>query len=312
MNSSGDDSTSILYDITFIITVCGSVLSCLAAAILVFVLKLYRRVVYRLALYQVLASLAFAIVEVLQAVLIDKFYSPASCAAIGWLTLYAQWMKLLFTAWVTLHIFCFGVFRKTLKLEVLYVATSLIVPAVIASVPLVTSTYGPMRVTRTSSLCYIFGNETKDIAAVERLVLWDVPALITLFAASIAMISMVLKLTNKVCRSRLKYTSLDEGDQFSKALRHLIPLAAFPILFFVFIIPQLALNIFLAITTTPSRELFFVALTFISLWSLASGVTLIVHITIAKCFPKMRKQKRNTAENISLYTSHSSSTARPA
>lgn len=311
MNSSSDVGTKILYNITFAITVCGSVLACLAAVILVLVLRLYRRVVYRLALYQVLASLTFAVVEVFQAVLINAAYSSDSCTAIGWLTLYAQWMKLLFTAWVTLHIFCFAVFHKTLKLEMLYVATSLTLPAVIACVPLITRTYGPMSVTQTTSLCYIFGNDTNDIAAVERFILWDGPALITLFAASIAMLFMVLKLTNRVCHaSRLKYSSLDESDQFSKALQQLLPLAAFPILFFIFIIPQLALNIYLATSATPSNVLFFVALAFISLWSLASGVSLIVHVCVVKCLPKIRRKHKKNAENASgLSPTHQSSTS---
>ena len=281
MNSSSDISAAAIFsDILFFVTVCGSVLVCLVAAILVLTLRLYKRVVYRLALYQVLASLAFAIVEVLQAILVNDLYNSESCAAIGWLTVYTQWMKLLFTVWATLHIFCFGVFHKTLRLEVLYVVTSLLVPAVIASVPLTTNTYGRMHLGNIASLCYIFGNETDNIdiaAVIERLVLWDGPAMIILFAASTAMAVMVLKLTHKVCW-RLKCDSLTEGDQFWKALKQLLPLAAFPMLFFIFIIPQLALNIYLATTPTANKVLFLVAIAFISLWSLASGVTLIVHI----------------------------------
>ena len=65
------------------------------------------------------------------------------CVAVGWMILYAEWMKLLFTIWVTFHLFCFGVLHKNLKkLEVLYVVTSLLVPALIAIVPLVTHAYG--------------------------------------------------------------------------------------------------------------------------------------------------------------------------
>ena len=300
MNSSGDISNAVLSDKLFLVPACGSVLICLVAAILVLALRLYKRVVYRLALYQVLASLAFAIVEVLQSILVSDYHSSESCAAIGWLTVYTQWMKLLFTVWVTLHIFCFGVFHKTLRLEVLYVVTSLLVPAVIASVPLTTNTYGRVRLSDKASFCYIFGNETDNTAAViERLVLWDGPAMIILFAASTAMAAMVLKLTHKV-GWRMKYDSLAEGDQFWKALKQLLPLAAFPILFFIFIMPQLAMDIYLATTPTANKVLFLVAIAFISLWSLTSGVTLIVHICIAKRCSKGRQ--RNDSEHISLNT----------
>ena len=58
-------------------------------------------------------------------------YGP-DCVAIEWFSFYARWVKLLFTMWVAVHIFCFGVFQKNLKkLEALYVVTSLLVPAVI-------------------------------------------------------------------------------------------------------------------------------------------------------------------------------------
>ena len=55
-----------------------------------------------------------------------KLYDRA-CIALGWFSMYSQWMKLLFTVWVTFHLFCFGVLHKNLKkFEVLYVVTSLI------------------------------------------------------------------------------------------------------------------------------------------------------------------------------------------
>ncbi|KAL5509140.1 hypothetical protein EMCRGX_G004450 [Ephydatia muelleri] len=128
----------------------ASVLVCLLAAILVLCLKLYRMGVYRLALYQVLASLVFAMGQALQIIFVDYDqnseegirYDPL-CTTMGWLVVYTSWVKLLFTMWVTFHVFCFAVLHKNLKkLEVLYVVTSLLVPVVIAAVPLITGTYG--------------------------------------------------------------------------------------------------------------------------------------------------------------------------
>ena len=84
-----------------------SVVVCLVAAILVLLLKLYGKLVYRLALYQVLSALAMASVEALQVVLINYEKSPNNypirrfCTAIGFLVQYTIWMKLLFTMWVT-------------------------------------------------------------------------------------------------------------------------------------------------------------------------------------------------------------------
>ena len=56
------------------------------------------------------------------------------CIVVGLLVMYTEWMKLLFTMWVTFHLFCFAVLHKNLKkLEVLYIVTSLLVPALIAA-----------------------------------------------------------------------------------------------------------------------------------------------------------------------------------
>ena len=139
-----------------------SVLICLLAAVLVFGLQLYTKVVYRLALYQVLASLALATVAVLQTIFINYSKNPQVygrvCRVIGYLDLYSEWTKLLFTMWVTFHLFCFVVLHKNQKkLEVLYIVTSLLVPALIAAIPLVTQTYG---LSSGGAMCYIYKNDS--------------------------------------------------------------------------------------------------------------------------------------------------------
>eukprot|EP00731_Ephydatia_muelleri_P020683 Em0013g410a len=145
-----------------------SALVCLLAVILVFRLKLYKKVVYRLALYQVLASLILATVAALQVIVVNDRKNPIVygrvCVAIGWFLMYSQWMKLLFTTWVTFHLFCFAVLHiNWKKLEVLYVVTSLLVPTIIAAVPLVTSSYGP---SADGVICNIYANNSS--APIER------------------------------------------------------------------------------------------------------------------------------------------------
>lgn len=101
--------------------------------------------------------------------------------------------------------------------------TSLLVPALIAAVPLVTHTYW---LSPGGNSCYIYeDNETGD-AFIENLALWDGPAMLILIAASIAMVAIVIKLAGQVCRIS-KYKSITDGDQFTKALKQLLPLANF-------------------------------------------------------------------------------------
>ena len=67
------------------------------AAILVLRQKLYKRLVYRLALYQVLSALVMGFVFVMQVMFINYDDSPNIhvCTVFGFLVLYTEWMKLL-------------------------------------------------------------------------------------------------------------------------------------------------------------------------------------------------------------------------
>eukprot|EP00731_Ephydatia_muelleri_P034757 Em0075g10a len=263
-------------------------LVCLLAIILVLRLKLYKMVVYRLALYQVLAGLTFATIEASEIVFVN-YSSDVSvyakvCTAIGWVVVYTQWMKLLFTMWVTVHLFCFAVFYKNLKrFEALYVVTSLLVPALIASVPLTTRSYG----LGPSGKCYIYINESNRPAFIERFALWDGPAMLTLLTASAAMVFVVVKLGRRVC-GRDAREPLTDGGQHWKALKQLLPLAAFPLLFFVFTIPVVINDVYLSKWADANAGFAFSNAVFISLWSTSSGVTLIVHVMVANCFKRRR------------------------
>ena len=232
-----------------------------------------------------------ASVGAMQVVFINYDESPNMygrvCTAIGFLWLYSQWTKLLFTMWVTFHLFCFAVLHKNLKkLEVLYVVTSLLVPVVVVAVPLITHTYG---LSPGGNACYIYANTS--VAFIERLALWDGPAMLILIAASTAMVVMVTKLTSQVCR-RSKYEPIIDGDQFTKALKQLLPLAAFPMLFFIFEIPVFILHIYTIQYSAPNEGIVISADICGSLWSMASGATVIIHISVVRICGRRRKPKR--------------------
>ena len=268
MNVSDDDYS---VPILFCVLNGASVLVCLLAAIMVFALKLHSKIVYRLALYQVLSALAFSTVETLEIIFVNYEKSPVVygrlCTTIGWFVVYTQWVKLLFTAWLTVHLFCFVVLYKNLrKLDILYIVTSLhvLLPAVIATVPVITKSY------HNNSLgCYIvYANGTNTDAEIEWFALWNIPALIILLAASIAMVIMVIKLAYTVCL-RLKKEVITDGDQFWKALKQLLPLAAFPIMFFLFVIPVLVYGVYEAeSSTTNESSSVILAAVFIPMWGM--------------------------------------------
>ena len=85
-----------------------------------------------------------------------------------------------------------------------------------------------------------------------------------LLASSSAMIVMVIMLCHNFCRGRLTYEKYHEMSDRSHirwtALKQLLPLAAFPLLFFVFIIPFSIFDVYCSfITPTPDNGLVLVA-----------------------------------------------------
>ena len=109
----------------------------------------------------------------------------------------------------------------------------------IAVVPLITKAYGR---SPDGIYCYIYVRN--NVASIERFALWDGPSMTILLAVSTAMVVMGIKLASKVC-SRSKYEPITDGDQYYKALQELLPLAAFPVLFFILQIPALIYHIYM-------------------------------------------------------------------
>ena len=257
-----------------------SLFVCLLAAILVLCLKLYKKFVYRIALYQVLSAMAAAFVQILQVLFINYEKSPNYrdfCTAIGFLVLYTIWVKLLFSFWVTFHLFCFAVLHKNCtQCEWIHVVTSLLVPMAIAIVPLITKSYG---ISPDGNICYVYANTTD--AYIERLALWDGPAIVLLITTSVAMVVLVIKLIMQY-NWRSKYEPITDGDQFWNTLKQLLPLAAFPILFFIFEIPVFLYHIYTTQHSTPNKGMFYANVVSFSLMSFFSGLLLLVNICLVQ------------------------------
>ena len=180
----------------------------------------------------------------------------------------------------------------------LYVVTSLLVPAVIAAVPLITDNY---QLSTFHSYCYIYSsNGSYRIELAERLALWDVPAIVILLASSVTMVILLIRIANLLCR-KLNYEPIINNDWFWKVLKQLLPLLIFPILYFIFIIPALAFHLYAAKSFEPDRDeaLIIAAIMFISLWSMASGAALIIHLSLSRCFSKTLNRSRVSSNSCS-------------
>ena len=285
-----------------------SVVVCLFASILVGVLKLYKKPVYRLALYQVLASLTFAIACVVGVIFINYNEAPEVysrlCVAVGFWYLFTQNLKLYSTLWLTFHLFCFAVFSKNMKkFEPFYVMSSLLISTILSIVPLITDSYGFNGVT-----CWIREQDENcssyrrtDIEIIEQYTLWYGPSTTLLVIESVVLLIMVAIL---VCRFRRR--TKHEGtpvreDQNRRAAKQLLPLVAYPMLFCVLIIPPIVFNAYTYTPQPPSPVLIYVSVSSVAAWSLSAGTTLILHVILsAACSRKRRSKPREKINHTTL------------
>ena len=303
MNSSSCVTDVAIYASTMIVFSATNGLSmavCLLAIILVGALKLYKKPVYRLALYQVVASLSFATACVVGVIFINYNEAPEVysrlCVAVGFWYLLTQNLMLFSTLWLTFHLFCFAVFYKNMKkFELFYIVSSLLISAIFSIVPLITDvSYGFNGVT-----CWIrVRNENcssyrrTDIEIIEQFTLWYGPSTTLLVIESTVLLIMVAIL---VCRyrRRIKYSgeSVNHEDQNWKAAKQLLPLAVYPMLFCVLIIPPIVFNAYTYTPQPPSPALIYAGVTSVAAWSLSAGTTLILHVILSAACSRKRRTK---------------------
>ena len=260
-------------------------LVCAAAIVQFLIMKLYKKVVYRLALYPVVSALIHAIVGAVQLTFVvgnrtifDKM-SGRPCVALGFFHEYTIMLKLMFTLWVTFHIFCYAVFYKNMKrLEIMYVITSLLLPLLISILPFTTNTYG-----LAGSWCWIRSESQEcpgqqNIAGlVEQFALLYVPGVIALAMQSVAMVTIIVILCY-----RAKWNTLyDHGVMQTLVLKQMLPLAAYPITFCALFLPPF-INRAYILHQQPPQGLLLTSAFCIQLWSFAAGLSLWIHICVVR------------------------------
>ena len=269
-----------------------SLLLCLLAIVLVFALKLYKILVYRLALYQVLGAIGFSTIWIIIAAgNID--YSSFPSVTFEALLMGTTFVKLILTMWTSIHLCALAVFHRNLRrLEFLYVASSLLVSLVITVGLLVTNvknhtpTVGNICFRESIIYCVLFA---------------------TLFLTSLLIVTMGAVLCRRAYRGRT--VALSEYDkQHKKALYELLPLLTYPIVFFllalpVFVIAVINLNAGNDFDYAASLSaLLFAILS--PIWSFATSLLLILHIILVKRIIKQKRLQRNNAHLATFNSYH--------
>ena len=303
---------------TIIYTSAGgtSVFVCLLAIILVFTSGLHRQIVYRLALYQASSSLAFGLSCVLQLIYMHynedvNTYSKV-CISVGWLTQFTCCLKLFFSTWMTSHLFLYAVcYRNFKELEPWFVAGIVLLSLVISSVPFATHSYGP-----SGSWCWIGnlgGNCSIQLAGViEQFALWYGLALVVLLGQCVAIFVMIFVVVARVYRTK-RYHLLSNGStrQYYNLLKQLLPLVSYPLLFTLLVTPPFVNRVYEAFHHSGNRGLLLANACIAPAWSLAAGITLMVHVSIVLCCTGMSRSERSSVEregSVTVAGSYSSNT----
>ena len=230
---------------------------CLVALCWLFCLKLYKQFLYRLAAYQVMASLFHASIMLCQFSFLDyngsRRVQSVSCVAVGYLFSMAALMKVCFGSWITFHLFCFAILLKNMrKLEPLYVISSLLVPITISFIPLITKSYGP-----SGEWCMV---QTKkcdknyEVGDIELIAVWFGPALVSSSPAVHSHADYMI-ITVYYRAHRKSGENVFGRDQNNVAFRQLLPLVAYPVLFCILIIPPLIARVYSFVSSAPNEGL---------------------------------------------------------
>lgn len=209
---------------------------CAASIFWAVVLKLHRQLIYRLAIYQVLSALAIGFTSILDVAqvpiiaLTERVYLPL-CLANAFLQIYTFLVKICFTFLLTIHLFVFVVYYKNLKkLEYCYVTSSLLIPAVLSVVPFVTNTYGQQY--SNMPWCWIqedYNCSRNKAGVIELFALSYGPAI---FISIVSFILMGIMLAVLSCRS---CSASHTSGKNTVAIKQILPLMSYPLLFFVLV-----------------------------------------------------------------------------
>eukprot|EP00731_Ephydatia_muelleri_P006755 Em0003g1003a len=270
-----------------------STLICASAVVLVFAYGLYKKLVYRLALYQVLGSLMHSVLLTLQLAFL-KYGNGPLCLAVAYLYNSSHWIKLLALTWVTFHLFLYAVcYKNCKKLEIPLGVALVIIPFAISAVSFGTRSYG-----QTPPLwCWIFQyNSTDSAGLVNRLgmqlILWLIPATALLVVATVVVVLTVSVLFTRIYRELRSDNIVAMGPR-KRALKQMCPLMAYPVAFVVLLLFPLTFAVLGDIDPKSSALSTLTYLTAVSipLWSISSGVTLLVVILCYRYAGRTGKRK---------------------
>ena len=278
---------------------------CAVAASAVFVLRLYKYFSYRLAEYQVLSSLFFSLAQISSLSLLgynDSMYYQISCKVEAFVTFYAVWVKLLFDLCLSFHFFCLTVCLQNFEnLEVFYVLFSTLFPVLFSWIPFINDLYGLV-----GAWCWIkqWKNDCPphhDLqGTIEQLTLWYGPLFLSLTAVLTGFLIIPVAFVWRKNRQPEGRCLLGEEKEkeIKQAIKRLLPLLAYPAIFFVLSLFPLVSRIyaFFSYHTTYPLELAHSSTQ--TLYSFFSSLALIIHILLIRQVIRKKHEDKCDYKNV--------------
>ena len=276
-----------------------SMATCVAAIIMLLVLKLHTQVIYRLAAYQVMcaflwnASTSMVLLELREGDAnssVPGFNSSSSvgCKITAFMIVYSMWVKLLFAICLTVHLFSYAVCHVRMeKREWLYVVVSVFLPFLYTWIPFVTNDYGS-----NGLWCFISGH-TSPI--VEEFVLYYGPLVFLMSLNVVVLFGTVvfLKLRSVLRHNTLMSSSLSNPyESARKRLVYIKPLLVYPALLFVMTLFPFVYRVLSARDSSYMRNLNFAMATAVIGASVGfiAGSILMAHVCISHVMNRKQSQ----------------------
>ena len=250
--------------------------------------KAHKMFSQRLVLYVLTSVLAHSGVLVVQAAV--KYTNILGlCKTLAFLLQYALGLKFLFIFWITFYLYLLAEFNCILnkgKHEAVYVISSVVIPLLLAFVPLFTNTYGLVG----GAWCWIMStdNNCKPLTAgvIEQFVLWYGP----LVVLAVLDVLAITRIAYILCKRAWKYDREHRDPSLPNinhkaALKEVLPVIAYPILFHATSLFSLADRL-----TNSSFGLTLAQIIVIPSWGWIAAVTLLIYLHV------LRKHKRENVD----------------
>ena len=294
-----------------------SLLFCTLAVSILIALRLYKHLVYRLAMYQMFGAGLLGLSNGMLFMLYgysDNLYYHVSCKFTAFFTQYCTWVEIIFTGWLTFHLFCYIIYFKNFKrLECLYIASAIVVPMLFNWIPFINDSYD-----LSGAWCFIHSSKEDNCTElrfiegiVEQFVLFYGPATIFLALQIIAVSTIFAVLLRRVCKSSASgdREPLYDKNKYFQVIKQLLPLLAYPIIYSVCFLSPLINRLYGAASDTNSYKLTVIHGVVYHSSGVFAALALMVHIGMIKCRKKaththqLQDKGYSTFEGVTPYTS---------